>query len=325
MGEQGDPFAQYRLGDMYERGVGVPQSFVEARSWHRKAAEQGHIEAAYRLGYLYYVKGSDFTVYSETRTEDLNEAIDWFRKAAEQGHADAQYRLGYLHDWKGGVYKPFDYSVYGKGRGRISPSIYRLYTGWFYDEFPDLDKDDPRRGVIRYTRRYINNPFIYWYREAAKQDHADAQYELANTIYDNHKNFPNSHVFYEVMNWYRKAAEQNHPGAKYKLGQMFERGEGTPQDFVEAVCWYEQAADQGHVEAMHDLGLIHERGEKGVPQDFGKAAFWYEQAAEQAYAPAQEKLAEMNYKGKGISRNFDRAFSLYRESWGWSNVHGTNV
>ena len=41
------------LGDCYEKGYGVPQSYSEAVNWYRKAAEQGYakaIEALKRLG-----------------------------------------------------------------------------------------------------------------------------------------------------------------------------------------------------------------------------------------------------------------------------------
>ena len=35
----GDADAAYRLGDIYLNGRGVPKNYVEAESWHKKAAE----------------------------------------------------------------------------------------------------------------------------------------------------------------------------------------------------------------------------------------------------------------------------------------------
>jgi TPR repeat protein len=39
--EQGDAFAQFSLGIMYDNGEGVPQDYAEAVKWYRLAAEQG--------------------------------------------------------------------------------------------------------------------------------------------------------------------------------------------------------------------------------------------------------------------------------------------
>ncbi len=50
---QGNAKAQYSLGDMYERGHGVPQEYARAVKWYRKAAEQGYAEAQNNLGFMY--------------------------------------------------------------------------------------------------------------------------------------------------------------------------------------------------------------------------------------------------------------------------------
>ena len=43
--EQGDAFAQYNVGSMYENGYGVNQSKEEALKWYRKAWGQGDEDA----------------------------------------------------------------------------------------------------------------------------------------------------------------------------------------------------------------------------------------------------------------------------------------
>ena len=47
--------------------------------------------------------------------------------------------------------------------------------------------------------------------------------------------------------WFRKAADQGDAGAQYYLGNMFEQGRGVALSDVEAARWYRKAADQGHV------------------------------------------------------------------------------
>jgi TPR repeat protein len=47
--EQGNMEAQYKLGLMYENGELVKEDIDAAIKWHRKAFEQGHKEAIYKL------------------------------------------------------------------------------------------------------------------------------------------------------------------------------------------------------------------------------------------------------------------------------------
>ncbi|MDP6367170.1 MAG: SEL1-like repeat protein, partial [Nitrospinota bacterium] len=43
-------YAQNRLGEMYERGQGVPVDYKLAIKWYRKSAEQGFAIAQNNLG-----------------------------------------------------------------------------------------------------------------------------------------------------------------------------------------------------------------------------------------------------------------------------------
>jgi uncharacterized protein len=45
-----------------------------------------------------------------------------------------------------------------------------------------------------------------------------------------------------AMFWYRKAAEQGEAAAQFSLGQMYSDGHGVPQDYVQAYMWYYLAA-----------------------------------------------------------------------------------
>ena len=89
LAEQGDAFAQYNLGVMYDAGWGVTQDDVQAVSWYRKSAEQGDAEAQTNLGVM-YDKGRGVP-------QDYAAAAFWYRKSAEQGDARAQYNLGLMY------------------------------------------------------------------------------------------------------------------------------------------------------------------------------------------------------------------------------------
>ena len=53
--------------------------------------------------------------------------------------------------------------------------------------------------------------------------------------------------------WYRKAAEQGHAEAQYNLGIMLHTGDGIPQDKAQGVQWLRKAAAQGYPEAQEYL------------------------------------------------------------------------
>ena len=91
----GDAIAQYNLGVAYDNGqcvavadgcVSVPQDYVEAVAWYRKAADQGDPDAQYNLGVMHDT--------GQGVPQDYVEAAAWYRKAADQGYANAQFNLG---------------------------------------------------------------------------------------------------------------------------------------------------------------------------------------------------------------------------------------
>lgn len=77
--------AQFNLGVMYERGLGVPEDQTRALLWYHSAAEQGHPLAQYNLGRLYALgKGIP---------QSDAEAKRWFQRAADRGVSDALYAM----------------------------------------------------------------------------------------------------------------------------------------------------------------------------------------------------------------------------------------
>lgn len=119
--ETDNPEAQFKLGQLFEFGKGVEQSFEKAMIWYQKSAEAGNTAAQYNLGLLYehgrgteknytkaaqwYTKASEFDdpwaktnlafLYSHGRgvEQSDNVANKLYREAAETGHFQAQYNL----------------------------------------------------------------------------------------------------------------------------------------------------------------------------------------------------------------------------------------
>jgi uncharacterized protein len=77
----------------------------------------------------------------------------------------------------------------------------------------------------------------------------------------------------EGLRLIRRAAEADHVAAAYTLGDLYELGEGVPQDYTQARQWYEKAAAAGHALAMYDLGSLYELG-SGVRTSATQARQW---------------------------------------------------
>ncbi|MEG9862082.1 MAG: tetratricopeptide repeat protein [Parvularculales bacterium] len=75
------------------------------------------------------------------------------------------------------------------------------------------------------------------------------------------------------MKWYRHAADQGFAQAQFNLGNMFRAGEGVPQDKEQALTLYKQAAEQGLAQAQANLGVMYYQG-TGVLQDYVYAHMW---------------------------------------------------
>ena len=84
----------------------------------------------------------------------------------------------------------------------------------------------------------------------------------------------------EAVKWFRKAAKQGNAAAQYNLGWMYAKGIGVVKDKWEAVKWYLEAAKQGNAAAQYNLGWMYAEG-IGVVKDKQKAVKWYLEAAEQ--------------------------------------------
>ncbi|HET9492086.1 MAG TPA: caspase family protein [Methylomirabilota bacterium] len=80
--QQGDADAQTYVGEIFEKGLGVPPDYGAAAEWYRRAAAQGHSRAAINLGNL-YERGLGVP-------KDPSQALQWYRRAAGLPDVDFQ-------------------------------------------------------------------------------------------------------------------------------------------------------------------------------------------------------------------------------------------
>ena len=98
--EKGKAWAQSMLGQRYEYGNGVDQSYQQAKELFELAATQGHATAQFNLGQMYY-KGQGVD-------QSYERAAEYWDAAAKQGYTDAQFNLGVLYCNGQGVEQSFE-------------------------------------------------------------------------------------------------------------------------------------------------------------------------------------------------------------------------
>lgn len=158
--QQGHRDAQYSLGDMYYSGSGVKKNYQEAAQWYLAAAKNNHTEAQSVIAGMYQ-QG-----IGVAKNEAV--ALSWYQKAANQGNAFACYGLAEMYE-------------YGQGTQQSMPSAFKLYL------------------------------------RAAESGYAPAQYKVGFMYYTGSGIKQNSS---EAVRWLRSAAEQKDELALELLGQI---------------------------------------------------------------------------------------------------------
>jgi TPR repeat protein len=155
---------------------------------------------------------------------------------------------------------------------------------------------------------------------AAEQGYADAEYELAEVL------FQRAATHTQAVALFEAAANHGQVRAQFRLGQLCKAGEvgrlgsrastahrDTVPHLKRAFEWFHKAAEQGDVDAWFEQGQMHAQG-LGTVQDFEAAAECYQQAAEKGHAKAAFNLGFLFAHGQGVEQDDVRAYQWYRIS-----------
>ena len=257
--EQGHAEAEYELGMRYVQGEGTPKDYEAGNDWFRKAAAQGNTDAQYDLGYG-FENGLGVK-------RDLAEAAIWYQRAGEKGHVLAQNQLGMICAFSRKDYAEAEQwfrRAAEQGNALAENSLGALYLQGL--------------GV-----KQDKNEAFKWFQQSAQNGCAEGQNSYAVLLYAQ-KNFA------AAAEWFRRAADQGHAGAEYALGQFSEKGLGRPPDLAEAVLWYTRSARQGYARAQLSLGKMYRQG-RGVKTDNVEAYKWLKLAQLQGVQEAENEVA----------------------------------
>ena len=206
------------------------------REW-RPLAEAGDAEAQVYLGVMYANGLAAGLVFGAAVPRDLAEATRWFRRAAAQNYVGAREYLDEIQAFE-------EHRRMALQGNKIAQSnLGVMYT----------------RGFAKCSWcafRVIPQDFMKaaeWYRQAAMQQDASAQFDLA-TMYQMGQGVPGDMV--EAMRWYRRAAEGGSASAQFNLGLILAAGDGVARNSDEAEHWLHLTAKQGNANAWLLLGAL---------------------------------------------------------------------
>ena len=252
-------YMAYRIGKMYNYGLGVSEDKGIAADWFEKASH--NVYAAYSLAGLYE--------QGKGREKDMTTAIKLYKKAISMPYA--AYKLGL---------------IYEQGKGVTADNkVSQRYYSMVYEAFTNIEKEKEADDCLLYrlgvmeergqgTERNMQAAHIHL-KKASELGNVNAQYKLAK-LYLLDGSFDKISTAINLLS--NSAVKGNNDMAMYALGKIYSDVESGFYDIDKAIDWFERAAEHDNEYALFQLGKIYTSpekiknyGQKGIER-FEKAA-----------------------------------------------------
>lgn len=256
-----DADAQYMMGQLYEKGLGVIKNLDEAMKLYSKASVQHHPAAMTAFGYI-----------AAAEYKDYSQAYMLFQEAADRGNSDAMVYLSSLYDKGDGVEKDTMESMKWLFKAADAGNSLAMGVVAMYYLNGYIVSEDPAEAMK-------------WLLKAAEQNDSEAMRQIAY-LYDEGVGVPQS--FPNALKWLRKAADLGNIQAMVTIAEYYKDGAAGRKDLKESARWLLMAAENGSYEAMEKLGNYYEKG-WGVTKSKEEALKWYRKAAEAGSSFAEEE------------------------------------
>jgi uncharacterized protein len=110
----------------------------------------------------------------------------------------------------------------------------------------------------------------------------------------------------KAVKWFRLAAEQGDANAQYNLGTKYDQGDGVAQNYVKAIKWWLLSAKQGNTTAQYNLGAMYSTG-YGVHKNNITSYMWYHLALVNGDYDAKDRTdtleAQMTFEDLSKAKN----------------------
>lgn len=140
-------------------------------------------------------------------------------------------------------------SLEQKYRDELDKWMLRAYEG---------DRDAQFKVGVLFTNDQFGPPdfeqAVYWYKQAARQGHVLAQYNLGHQYLTGVGVHKNEQL---AMQWWLEAAKQDHALAQFNVGRAYYLGIGLFENHEQSKYWFERAAynqEPKSIEILQQLG-----------------------------------------------------------------------
>lgn len=327
-------YIEYRIGKIYNAGLGTEQDYSKAAHWFTLASavdksqhRKGNKYAQYSLAGL-YLHGKGVEV-------DLERAHSLYQQSASQDFPYASYELAKLCRDGIGI---------AKDDAQAGEHFKKAFIGFVkLEQDSHDDKLQYRIGQMYQTGTGTEDDLqkaTEYYELSARLGNCRAQYQLAK-IYLADKDASVEKVQL-AMDWLKKSVEGGNQFAQYALGKCYRDGVHVEKDELEAlrlftlsakqdnefaayalgklylksdiiakdvptaVLWLTKSATLGNQFAQYALGKLYLSGED-VPKDAAKAVSFFAAAAQQGNQFAQYQLGKLYLKGEVVQKDIEKA------------------
>ncbi|KAG0243147.1 hypothetical protein BGW41_002787 [Actinomortierella wolfii] len=234
-------------------------------------------------------------------------AFYWHLEAARRGHVESQLKLADMY-YEGLAPTDSASSTYDDSSSEESDSDASSSPS-DHEEAEPQDNSEAQHGGGKDMEKNYTQAY-FWYREAAEQGSAAAQFYVGHMYYHGHGVEEDDA---QAAAWFRLAAEQDDMDAHLFMGHLYRDGQGVEVNYVKAVQYLRKVAEHGHPYAQYDLALMYYTG-RGVDVDYAEAVAWYRKSAEQGYPLAQTNLGCMYDHGHGVEQSDSEALAWYQRA-----------
>lgn len=256
--------AQFKVGRLFEKGIGVAKSLASAFYYYKLAADQGHIFACLAV--------ADYFIEGKGVAPSLENAISYYKIAADLDYIPAQTLLALcllrhkLNDELAVHYLKLVAQTGNEAYTR-SVAVCQCNLAECFEE---------GRGIKKSSQNAL-----YYYRLAADNGNEFAQDRLGEAYLKGELGLKSDAK--RAVDYYRLAAGQGNEFSLTRLAECYEAGKGVEQSFEQAFKYYKLAADiqikKGTSTAIVQLAKCYEWG-IGTEPSLNKAIYYYKLAGD---------------------------------------------
>lgn len=308
---QGQGWAAFVLGEMYEKGEGVRADINEAVKWYKTSAKTSNYygkeaqKALDRLGVNLYESGDYMEQVLSCQIEPGLDLEELYSRGSQWDVFHEPVQLAYLiaaaNNGHGRAAEELSGIMVGdlaKSYGIYSPQASDHYLKVACDNYKKMADAGDAEAMADYAMMIKDkNPAIAenYLKRGAELGNVSCQLQLGRILLDRR-------VYDKAMYWLTKSAEQGQGWAALLVGQMYENGEGTRRDISKAKYWYQVSVDSQNYYGQYAQECLDRLAAQGSGLDLG--------AVGDAVDEINEKLSDL---GDTISSGLKSLFGRFKK------------